>query len=232
MKDKKTAFSDEPCCTWKEDSDCEDCNLHGILDCKWEKKLLLRFLYNMTPAFIFIIAGTIWGAVKLNNWWWFGVIVGYYALFFITETRILCSHCPYYSEEGKILHCLANHGFFKFSKYHPEPMNKTERILLQIGFVLFALVPISNQIVNIIIISLDRGSYGYIYYVGIWILLGLTIITIIYAFYTLFTKICTICVNFSCPFNGVPEKIVDEYLRKNPTMMKAWMDCGYILDDD
>ncbi len=230
MKKKNSKNSIEPCCTWKEDTACEDCALHGKLDCKWDKKLLLRFLYAMSPAFLFIIAGTTWGATKLGNWWWFAVIVGYYALFFTIETRILCSHCPYYSEDGKVLHCLANHGFYKFFKYHPEPMNRFEKRLLQFGFVLFALVPLSNQILNVIVISLNRSSYSLLYYIVLLVMLGLFIISIIIAFSILFTKICTNCVNFSCPFNKVGKKQVDEYLRKNPTMMKAWVDCGYELD--
>jgi hypothetical protein len=222
----------EPCCTWKEDSTCEDCTLKDSLNCRWDKKKLLRFLYILSPAFLFIAIGTVWGAIKLSNWWWLGVIIGYYALFFIVETRILCSHCPYYSEEGKILHCLANQGFIKYVKYHPEPMNKFEKVLLQIGFVLFAVVPISNQVVNVIIISLNRGDYSPLYYIGIWIILGLSIISLFAGFWLLFTTICPSCVNFSCPFNAVAKEEIDEYLRKNPTMMKAWEECGYKLDKE
>ncbi|MHA1111635.1 MAG: hypothetical protein ACTSRE_11075 [Promethearchaeota archaeon] len=192
----------------------------------------MRFLYAMTPAFVFIIAGTAWGAAKLGNWWWCAVIVGYYALFFTIETRILCSHCPYYSEDGKVLHCLANHGLYKFFKYRPEPMNQFEKRLLQFGFVLFALVPLSNQVINVIIISLNRSSYSLGYYTVLLVLLGLFVVSIVVAFSILFLKICPNCVNFSCPFNKVAKEEVDEYLRRNPAMKQAWKDCGYTLDSE
>ncbi len=184
----------------------------------------------MSPAFVFIVAGTSWGAAKLGNWWWFAIIVGYYALFFTIETRILCSHCPYYSEDGKVLHCLANHGFYKFFKYRPGPMNRFEKRLLQFGFVLFALVPLSNQVINVILISLNRSNYFLGYYIGLLIILGLFVVSIGIAFSILFRKICPNCVNFSCPFNQAAKEKVDKYLKKNPTMKQAWIDCGYIMD--
>ena len=40
---------------------------------------------------------------------------------------------------------------------------------------------------------------------------------------------CSKCPNFSCPLNWVPKNNVDEYLKKNPVMRKAWEENGYIL---
>ena len=53
------------------------------------------------------------------------------------EIRVLCSHCPYYAEEGRILHCLANHGTIKLWKYHPEPMRFWEKLGFLGGIIFF-----------------------------------------------------------------------------------------------
>ena len=227
---KNTKISNS-CCTWKDEANCIDCSLQDTLNCRWDNKLLLRFFYVFSPAFLFISIGIILGAIKLGNWWWFGVIIGYFALFFIVETRILCSHCPFYSEEGKILHCLANQGFIKYCNYHPEPMNKFEKRLLLTGFVLFGAVPLSNQIINVIMVTMNQESFTLNYQIVLWIILGLTAISIGFGFLFLSKKICIDCINFSCPLNKVKKQKIDEYLRKNPTMLKAWLDCGYKLEE-
>ena len=41
------------------------------------------------------------------------------------ETRVLCSHCPHYAEEGASLRCWANYGSPKLFKYRPGPMSTT-----------------------------------------------------------------------------------------------------------
>ena len=40
------------------------------------------------------------------------------------------------------------------------------------------------------------------------------------------------CVNFSCLFNRVPKEVVDEYLKKNEVMRKAWEEAGYKTGND
>jgi len=47
--------------------------------------------------------------------------------------------------------------------------------------------------------------------------------------FSLKKNICRRCVNFSCPLNSVPKPIVDECLRRNPVMRKAWEEQGYQL---
>jgi hypothetical protein len=51
-----------------------------------------------------------------------------------------------------------------------------------------------------------------------------------YFFYVLRNLICPKCINFSCPLNKVPKKLVDAYLRKNPVMREAWEAAGYQID--
>jgi hypothetical protein len=45
--------------------------------------------------------------------------------------------------------------------------------------------------------------------------------------FSLRKHVCTRCVNFSCPANGVPKEIIDAYLRRNPVMRRAWEESGY-----
>jgi hypothetical protein len=217
------------CCTWHDDAECENCSNKNQLDCKWERSLLLRFLLVMLPAFVFAFGGTIVGAVWTQAWWRLAVLIGYFALFFIVETRILCSHCPYYSDEGLVLHCLANHGFLKIFRYHPEPMSLLERILLVFGFILFGTLPILSQVYSLVIVARDQVTYNTTNLITLVILIALTAVSIIVAFTFLFTRICPKCVNFSCPFNSAPKECVDEYLERNPTMKEAWVKKGYKL---
>jgi len=176
----------------------------------------------MSPALLVTFGSIIVGSVFTGRFWWIlGALVGYYAIFFIIETRILCSHCPYYSKEGIILHCLANHGFIRIYKYRPEPMNAFERTLLVIGFVLFGTLPLAGQIPSILIVNgtlpTNQGQF-----ITLLVLMGVSIISVIFSFTYLFTKICPKCVNFSCPFNSVQQELIEDYLERNPHMKKAW----------
>ncbi|NHJ03783.1 MAG: hypothetical protein EAX90_03095 [Candidatus Heimdallarchaeota archaeon] len=216
----------DSCCTWQDESLCQDCSIKTDLDCRWERKHLLRFLYTMSPALLIAFGAVIVGAVFTGGWWRLGVLVGYYAVFFIVETRILCSHCPYYSEKGIVLHCLANHGFIKFYRYHPEPLNLFERILLIFGFALFGILPLLAQIPSIVVIATFLPTEQ-TKFIILLVLLCLSVISIIFGFTFLFTRICITCVNFSCPFNQVPDDLVEKYLDKNPDMKQVWIDHGF-----
>ncbi|NHJ86646.1 MAG: hypothetical protein FK734_14370 [Asgard group archaeon] len=230
MKDSTTETI-TVCCTWQDEKNCEGCQNNLYLDCRWEAKHLLRFFYAMGPALIFAFLGIILGDVFTLRWWQLGVLLGYYTIFFIIETRILCSHCPYYSEKSLILHCLANHGFIKYCRYHPEPLNRFEKTLLVIGIFFFGAVPLGLQIYNIVILSkiLILSSATFI---SLLVILGLTVGGLIFGFTFLFTKICTHCINFSCPFNSVPKELIDSYLEKNPYMKEAWVKAGYKINND
>ena len=198
------------CCTWRDDADCTNCKTKGQLDCKWDQKLLFRFFLVFFPLFIVAYSALIVAAIFIGDWWWLGVLTGYFAFFFIIETRILCSHCPYYSKEGIILHCLANHGFIKFYHYHPEPLSKFEKALLVFGFILFGSLPLGAQVYNIVVVALFPSSYSNTLFILLLVLLGISVVGIGFGFGFLFTRICPNCVNFSCPFNKVPKEIVDE----------------------
>jgi len=226
---ESTETLSEICCTWQDETVCVNCQNNTKLDCRWERRHVIRFLLIMSPTLLVAFVAIIAGSVFTGRFWWIlGVVIVYYALFFIVETRILCSHCPYYSKEGFMLHCLANHGFIRLYKYHPEPMNKFEKTLLVIGFVLFGTLPLVGQIPSILVLNsllpINQGKF-----ITVLVLLGVSILSVIFSFTFLFTRICTKCVNFSCPFNQVQKVLADDYLKRNPHMEKAWLESGYQL---
>ena len=100
-------------------------------------------------------------------------------------------------------------------------MKKFERILLIIGFSFFGIVPLAGQIPSIIAIAANLPIERAIF-ITLIVLLGTSVIGIIFGFTFLFTQICTKCVNFSCPFNKVPKELIDAYLDKSPVMKNAW----------
>ena len=216
-------------CTWDIKADCINCKLDNDLDCKWNIKHLIRFYKIGIPFFIPAALGMILAGLWARNWTGLIIYVEFWIVFFeFFETRVLCRHCPFYAENGKILHCLANHGLLNVWRYTPGPMNKGEKIGLLIGFILFFSIPVLT-IVNGTVILIEAGEEN----LGILILGVLAILTIggvLFAGRNLTLKVCTRCVNFSCPLNRVSKHIVDSYLLKNPVMRKAWEETGYRLD--
>ena len=198
-------------CIWKDIEECEDCSLKGKLICHFRRKYLLSF---MGFFLVFVITAFI-GVIIAGFGWFLLGWVGFWLFFFeFWEIRILCSHCPYYAEEGKTLHCIANYGSFKLWKYHPEPMNLSEKIQLMIGFMILVGYPL---------VFLTLG--------GQFIFLLISIIEIIGFFCFLIIKRCGDCLNFSCPFNRVNKEVVDSFLKQNPLMRKAWEEAGYKIKE-
>lgn len=71
------------------------------------------------------------------------------------------------------------------------------------------------------VIGVVRSGYG-------WWLLGWLGFALFF-FGHLILAVCPHCVNFSCPLNRVPRRVVDAYLARNPVMREAWERCGWTL---
>lgn len=194
-------------CSWRPVSECKNCTIAGRLKCRYNPGNLLHFvgvfLSFMFPALI----GMILSGFGLYLLGWVGLATIFFGFW---EIRILCSHCPYYAEKGTILHCIANYGCPKFWKYHPEPISNSEKIQLLIGFIIMFGYPFPFLIL---------GEQFVLLLLTVW---GLTMF-----FWTLQKYTCSECVNFSCLLNRVPEEIVDEYLKRNPVIRKAWEENGW-----
>jgi len=200
-------------CSWRPISECKNCIVAGRLKCRYNSGDLYHFMGIFwtfaIPAFIgMMLGGYGW---YLIGWIGFMVIFIYFPGW---EIRILCSHCPYYAEKGRVLHCIANYGSPKVWKYHPEPMSRPEKAQLIIGFITLVGYPFPFLIL------------GRQYILGFLALWGGAIF-----FWTLRKYTCSKCVNFSCPLNQVPKEVIDEYLERNPVMRKAWEENGWQIGD-
>jgi hypothetical protein len=143
------------------------------------------------------------------GWWLFGWLGYMLFFFFVWEARVLCSHCPYWAEDGRVLHCHANYGVIKIWRYRPEPMSKFEQAQFIIGVLIFLFYPL--------VFTALGGEY---------LLAGIGLVSAASFAYLLYREICSRCVNFSCPLNNVPDTVREAYLEKNPEMGEAWKKAG------
>jgi len=197
-------------CSVQSEEICSDCKIKEELKCRFNQKDLFFF---MGSAFIFMIPAVIGVILSSYGWWLIGWFAFWFIFFEFWEIRILCSHCPFYAEDVKTIHCIANYGSVKLWKYHPEPMNKSEKIQLMIGFLIFGGYPLLFMMIG-----------------GQWVWFIISLAAVGFFFFRLIITTCNKCVNFSCPLNRVPKNLVDEYLKQNPAMREDWEKVGYKLD--
>ncbi len=181
----------------------------GQLVRKFYGKYLLLFLFGFLVVAIPVVIGLVAAGFGLALVFWFIFLIFFLQVW---ENRILCSHCPYYASEGRILRCHGNYGLFKLWKYNPKPMSWTEQIQMIVGVSIligfpFPFLILGQQWLCLILASLGAIVFGTI----------------------LFGWLCLRCVNFSCPFNRVPKDVVDGFLKENSRMRKAWEKKGYRL---
>lgn len=196
-------------CTWRDSSSCADCNIQGLLKCRHSYgDLLAFFLLSMTAI---LPAGI---GMYLAGYVWFVVAWALFAVFFfnVWETKILCSHCPYYAKSGKTLVCIANHGCLKLWEYSPAPMSRFEKAQFVFAVIVLAGMPFPFLILG-----------------AQWLMLTLTCVGMASWYVMMRRNVCSACVNFSCPLNKVPKNVVDCYLERNPAMRNAWEKAGYRL---
>jgi hypothetical protein len=189
-------------CSWRPISECANCSIVGRLKCRYSSGDLFHFLGTLLSFLLPALIGVI---VSGYGWYilgWMGLAIFFFGFW---EIRILCSHCPFYAEKGTTLHCIANYGCPKFWKYHPEPISTSEKIQLVLGFVIMGGYPFPFLIL---------GKQFILFLLAAW---GLVMF-----FWALKKYTCSKCVNLSCLLNGVPKEVADEYLKRNPSMKKAF----------
>ncbi len=196
-------------CTWGPEAECTDCEIRGLLICRMDYADLVQFLLLAFNFFIPAVLGMILGG--------YGVYLIGYAAFWIFffgffEIRVLCSHCPFYAERGFILHCPANYGLPKFWRYHPEPMNRWEKVGLLLGIAILFGYPLPFLVLG--------RQYA---------LLTVAVFAVILWMFIMQRNVCSRCVNFSCPLNRVPKWVVDAYLQRNEVIGEAWETGGHQL---
>lgn len=203
---------DKDLCTAQSKQQCNNCSLNNSLMCRYEARDTTHFFLIFLPLLVTSIGGVIASGL---GWWLFGWLAYMLFFFFIWEARVLCSHCPYWAEVGRMLKCHANYGVIKIWKYRPGPMNHSEQIQFIIGALLIVLIPFALLIVGreylLAAIDLASGiSFGYL----------------------LWRNICNRCINFSCPLNNVPKEIKDQFINQNPLIKQAWDEAGDKLNSE
>ena len=198
-------------CTWQPLSACEGCSIEGCLMCRFDSKDMVSFLMHALPFAVTAIVGV----VQAGYGWYLLLWLAYSLFFFfVWEARILCSHCPMWAEESRVLHCHANGGVIKIWPYQPGPMSKAEQMQFLLGAGLWMGFPFPFMLLG--------GEY-------LLVLIGL--VAVASGIYGVRRTACSRCLNFSCPANTVPKQTVDVYLRRNPVMRAAWEASGYRLDE-
>jgi hypothetical protein len=95
---------------------------------------------------------------------------------------------------------------------------------------IFFVFPLAVMGYGVWFLSVNYSDYGFITLLG---MIGITIANLATSLSFLSTLkmfFCTSCVNFSCPLNTVPKPVIDEYLRKNEVMRKAWEESGWQIE--
>jgi hypothetical protein len=214
MNDIDRANNPHDVCILGSGAECEECSLKAKFDCHFDLKKLLRF----GTVFFFIVIASAVGLVfsgLLTELWVYLIVLGVFSVIFFEfwEIRILCSHCAFYAENRKTIRCYGNYGSLKVWKYHPEPLSRSEKAQLAIGFGILAAI-----LVFPLIILVANAHY-------IWTVAP--IIGMLAFLYVVRKYHCRKCFNFSCPFNHMPKPVIDEFLRRNPVMRKAWEEYGW-----
>lgn len=210
-------------CTWQASDVCADCQIASDLQCRFERKDLTRFLLSFLPYGVSVVAGLL-----LAGFGW--VLLGWVAFalffFFVWEARVLCSHCPFWAEDSRVLHCHANYGVIKLWRYRPGPMSRAEQVQFLVGALLLIALPFPFMLAGGL-----RGTGASLGPIDLALLLAAVALASAVGFAVdLSRQVCTRCVNFSCPLNRVPKAAVDAYLRRNPVILEAWQASGYQLD--
>lgn len=213
-------------CTWDEQSECDKCEINGMLICKSDKQFRKKFISFHLTFRITVFLGLALVSTMTKNWWIFFVYaLGVILNFGILEPRLLCSHCPFYAEKSKFLHCNTLYGLPKLWKYRPEPINKTEKVLQLIcgGFV--DLYPVVLFLYGIFIAFKTNATPS-----ECLAIISMTVILILLMYILngiIQGEVCTKCPNFSCVMNKVPKVKRDAYIEQNPIIKSAWEKSGY-----
>ncbi|MBN1647617.1 MAG: hypothetical protein JW874_06260 [Spirochaetales bacterium] len=216
-------------CTWKADAPCASCANYSVLHCKWDKSILALFGVTASCTMLIHIFGLVITGIMSHTWQPLVIYLCFFPFFFLViEGKYLCSHCPYWAEDSAILHCLANHGLPKLFKYNPAPVKKYGKAIILASFLFGFLCSIVVQSWNILhnFNALKETAAAML---GLFGVLGASVLGLVFFASVLFMVFCSRCVNFNCPLNRVPKKHRDEYLKQNPVIREAWEKAGYTL---
>lgn len=217
-------------CTFSDGANCGGCKLNGKLICRQDKQFRTKFFLTHLNFRATIFFGLVF--MGLFSGVWFPLIT-YSAVFILNftlvEPRMLCSHCPFYAQNGFILKCNTLFGMPKFWKYRPGPIKKYEKITQLIFGGLVDLLPLIFFGYGIYLL-IDGGA-GIRDYFAFSAIIVFHVLLLLQLQKTIMKEVCTKCPNFSCGLNKVPKEMRDEYIKNNPAMRQAWEKAGYKFED-
>lgn len=182
-------------------SSCAGCNVADSIQCHFSREDLIHFYLICMPGLLVGGAGILAvGVAPLILW--IGILLGFFGFI---EIRVMCSHCPHYAEEGSTLRCWANYGSPKLWRYRPGPMSTAENFVFFAGLAVVWGYPLGFFPAN-----------------GLWFLLTLYVLVNASFFVTLKRSLCSRCMNFACPLNGVPDPVRAAFWERNPVVAEAW----------
>ena len=184
-----------------EASDCEGCKVSGSIHCHFGPSDLIHFYLIFFPICLIGGAGIL-SVGLMSLLIWIGIIISFFGFI---EIRVMCSHCPHYAEEGSTLKCWANYGSPKLWKYRPGPMSTAENVVFFAGLAAVFGYPLGFFVVG-----------------GRWFLLVLYLLVTTGFAVSLKRFLCSQCMNFACPLNGVPEPVRQLFWERNPLIREAW----------
>jgi hypothetical protein len=179
------------------EKNCNNCSLSDIIHCHFTLSQYIKFMISSLPS---LILGA-FGIIRLDNRFLIPWILFCVIFFSLIETRVLCSHCPHYGEQGIFLRCWAARGLLKLWRWRLGPLSTIEKVVLLGGFVLIWSYPLPFLI------------FG-----SMWFLLGAYILASVSFFGILQWQFCRYCINLYCPLNSVPGAIKSEFYKKNPSV--------------
>jgi hypothetical protein len=94
---------------------------------------------------------------------------------------------------------------------------------------IFFLAPLVVEGYGIWFVAVNYAEYGLISLLGLVGIMVASLLAGVSFILVLKTFFCPTCVNFSCPMNTVPKTVIDEYLKKNDVMRKAWEESGWSI---
>ncbi len=207
-------------CGWEGGSSCDDCELRQNLICREAQAERRFFVISQLPFLTLSFLGMGMVGLATGIWWpIFAYSLAGIAFLGPVEMAVLCRHCPHYAREGPRLRCIAPNPFPKLFLPNLSPLSWLERSVV-ILFSLFILsFPELVQAYGIWSFFAGEGGFALLGMVGVDIATAMAALSF---GRVLARHFCSRCVNFSCPFNRVPEETVRGYLERNPAMLAAW----------
>ena len=214
-------------CTWEAPDFCRGCKSGPVLNCRPDKSLLTAFGIVSASTVLIQVFGLIIIGLTAEIWWPLTAFTVFLPVFFVfIEGAFLCSHCPFWAEDSRVLHCLANTGVPKLFSFKPYPMKRYERTIIRVCFLFFGTFSAGVQS-WVAASKFETLSTSFLGILGFFGVLGASLVSMVSFFAVLKTFYCSRCINFSCPFNRVPKEHAEAYLEKNPLMKRAWKKSGH-----